>query len=223
MKIKAPTVEEFIKKKGLIVPKRTNGKLDILTIRLINWYRDEWVFIHLEKEWLEALKRRQAATNNIVDYVKVYLADQDIYQSRLKEGVKAILNFCKISEDEYEAVLKEDNSIALEDKIAEIMWSYYAFQDSDIPKILSDAEILKAFDYQREIAKTNNKFVTYLFENNYDEAILLCWLGDMMQQQYKVKYSDYLITIADKRILENPEVHKSYILLHSRCLNLSKY
>jgi len=157
LETKEKTFKDFLARIGKIEVKRVDGKLALPTLRLLNRYRDEWVFIQLEAEWTEALKARRDNVEHPKKYLSIYNEDMALYKNILDRARDDLLQAHEIAQEEYEAAGVQNLSLHLENQVADCLWTYWAFKNSGTPTILTKKEMLKALDTMAKIAKKTEK------------------------------------------------------------------
>jgi hypothetical protein len=215
LKTKPKTFAEFMNVVGKIEVKREKGSLTVQTLRLINSYRDQWVFIQLEDEWTKALKERRENLNNITNYMKIYNEDMKIYDEHLAKATESLLKEHGIKEDEYMEAIVANLSMIVENGIADTIWSYWAFKNSGQPKILSKSDYLKGYKTMLSIlSKSKDKLKPMLpnMESDDEKTALLkqellnTWLIESAGKEAGIKPEDFLLAMLDARRLEDSEV-----------------
>jgi len=213
LQTKEKTFDDFLKRRGKIDVKKTGGKLSLSTLRLLNRYRDEWVFIQLESEWSQALHDRRANVGDVKKYKEIYEKDSKIYHDTLTKASADLLKAHGITQTEYDASAQDALSLALENQVSDLVWTYWAFKNSKEPKKLGKKDILDALKKLNEVALKNGKQLKELLpsfdspSNSMESEKLemaMTWLvehGDI-----GVKPEDYFLAASDMRWQSDKEI-----------------
>jgi len=207
---KEKTFADFIKRKTKINVERANGKLSISTLRLLNRYRDEWVFIQMEEKWAKVLKERRDNVGNPKKYKEIYEKDMKEYNDNLAKAQTELLKEHAISQSEYDEASTANLSLALENQVSDTVWTYWAFKDASAPKKLEKADLLAAVKALTAQAKKSSKQLKELLPafpaepTQADTELAMTWLGE--SGALKVRFEDFYLAQLDKRFQSDPEI-----------------
>jgi len=181
-------------------------------------YRDEWVFMQLEDEWENSLKLRRESLDDVVTYITHFRNFKAKYITALDKATKQLIAYHGITQQEQWSAFIFTFKQTLEVGATELLWNYYAFKTSQLPKILSVKEILDAIEVQTKIAEASKddikKMIAELDSGEKSEIVAL-WLGEKMARDTKTKYEDFILSIFDPEKLLKPEVATAKTALKS--------
>jgi hypothetical protein len=204
---------DFMKRKGKISVTKEKDALSLQTLRMINRYRDEWVFIQLEEKWAQVLKARREKVANVQEYIKLYKEDMIHYNDTLAKAEKEILAEHSIKREEFRNSVPHNdrNSLVLENELADILWTYWAFKDSGVPKLMKDAELLKDVELVKKTVDNHKKDVLELLGPSSDKVDLahsdgfdkqelaLVWAVEMTAKEQGINAENFLLSYIDKK------------------------
>jgi len=175
----------------------------------------------LEQEWTEGLRRRREHIDNPKEYAKIFLADINTYESLREVAINELLKAHKISRKDYDNACDKNKSLQLENQIADIVWTYWAFKNSGFPKTLTKEEFKQALVYQLEIAMEHrNNFADLLKKfNDAPEShkhlkLATTWMAEMMHKKHNnLKAEEFILSCLDKSLIEDPDIEKSMNIL----------
>jgi hypothetical protein len=226
---KEKTFADFMKRKGKITVTKEKDGLSLQTLRMINRYRDEWVFIQLEGKWTDVLKNRRAKVASVPDYLKIYKDDMKEYNETLAKAEKEILAEHNISKEEFKnSVPSNDrNSLVLENEIADLLWTYWAFKDSGVPKLMKDEELLKDIELVKKTVDSHEKDILALLGPTTEETmdkdptvtvegvnraeLGLVWAVEMTAKEKGINAENFLLSCLDKQTTGNKKLKSELV------------
>jgi hypothetical protein len=210
-KARDKTFPEFMSRRGKIDIRDRMGKISLNSVRTLNMYRDEWVYIQMQDEWAGVLKVRRETINDVTKYASIYKKDMKAYEAKLEDSIKKLLDYHGVKRKEYNDVIQ--GNFILENNVSDIVWSYYAFPDALPPKLLEKKELIETINLQAKIAETNKDNIALLTKGMADVDKLdlsLNWVGDKMFIEHKKRFEDFYLSVLDKRRIQDEEVNTQY-------------
>jgi len=210
-KARDKTFLEFMTRRGKIEIKDRMGKISLNSVRTLNMYRDEWVYIQMQDDWAGVLKARRDSINDVTKYAAIYKKDMKAYEAKLEDAIKKLLEYHQVKRKEYQDVIH--GNFILENNVSDIIWSYYAFVDALPPRLLENDELIATIKLQAGIAESNKANIALLTKGMNDvDKLDLClnWVGDKMFMEHQKRFEDFYLSVLDKRRIQNDDVSHEY-------------